>query len=182
MTLTVIEVSGGLTDDIYVEVKGAYQTADQSVLASRIEQEDEGFGDDLDDVSLQGIISEFNNTGDFKIDGLPIDASGATKLSPANVLSLLEGGVEIEVEGNIVGGKLIADEVELREGDTELQHFRQCCRTSPNRFRGRVIGVNCRDQSSELSGLISTGKPCSKTRMIPTGRRQWRISRSINWG
>ncbi|HUV23723.1 MAG TPA: DUF5666 domain-containing protein, partial [Gammaproteobacteria bacterium] len=136
---TVIDVSGGLVNDVYVEIKGAYQTASSSVHASKIEQEDEGFGDDLDDVSLQGIISNFNGTDDFEIDGLPIDASVATKLSPANALSLLGEGVEIEVEGNIVGGKLIADEVELREGDTKLRTTVSAI-ALPNRFQVEYPG------------------------------------------
>ena len=113
--------SGPLQDGMFVEVEGLYQSA-TVVLAREIEEEDEDFGDDVDDVSLQGVISNYDQiTGEFDIDGLPIDTSQATELSPANVLDLLDDGVEIEVEGDIEGGVLIADEVELREGQTELR-------------------------------------------------------------
>jgi hypothetical protein len=61
-------------------------------------------------------------------------------LSPTNVLSLLDEGVEIEVEGDIVGGRLIADEVELREGETELRTTVSSI-ALPNRFQ-----VEYRDQ------------------------------------
>jgi hypothetical protein len=92
------------------------------VDADKIEEEDEDFGDDVDDVSLQGVVSNYNPiTGEFEIDRLPIDTSQATELSPANVLDLIDDGIEIEVEGNIEGGVFIADEVELREGQTELR-------------------------------------------------------------
>lgn len=118
---TEFDVPGGtLSEGLYVEVKGVIQTA-TSVLAEKIEHEDESFDDDVDDVSLQGVISDFNGIDDFKIDGLPVVTSGAKELSPANVLDLLDEGVEIEVEGNIVAGVLIAEEVELREGETELR-------------------------------------------------------------
>lgn len=137
---TDIEVSGGLTNGVYVEVKGAYQTAGPSVQASKIEQEDDDFGDEVDDVSLQGIISQYNGNDDFEINGLPVDASGATELAPANVLSLLAEGVEIEVEGNIVGGRLVAEEVELREGATELRTTVSAI-ALPNRFQVEYPGL-----------------------------------------
>jgi hypothetical protein len=136
---TDIEVSGVLTNGVYVEVKGAYQTAGPSVDASKIEQEDEDFGDEVDDVNLQGVITKYNGNDDFEIDGIPVDASGATKLSPANALSLLAEGVEIEVEGDIVGGKLIANEVELREGQTELRTTVSAIEL-PNRFQVEYSG------------------------------------------
>ncbi|MGD8348518.1 MAG: DUF5666 domain-containing protein, partial [Gammaproteobacteria bacterium] len=102
------------------EVSGIYQ-AGPSIYAKEIEFEDEGFGDNVDDASLQGIISEFSTIDDeFKIDGLRVDASGA-ELTPANAESLLANGVEIEVDGKIVGGVLIAEELELREGDSRLK-------------------------------------------------------------
>ncbi len=116
--LTVKELEGNiLDDDLYVEVKGEYQNA-TTILATKIEFEDDDFGDDVDDVSLQGVISEYNSTADFEIDGLPIDASGAgLTVEEENQLG---NGVEVEVEGNIEGGIFVAEELELRDGESEL--------------------------------------------------------------
>ncbi|MCP4980096.1 MAG: hypothetical protein GY935_06330 [Gammaproteobacteria bacterium] len=120
--LTDIDVNGGvLSNGLYVEVEGSYQ-AGSSVYAEEIEEEEQGFGDDLDDISLQGIISNYNDLDDFEIDGQQVDASAAS-LSPSNVASLLANGVEVEVEGEIVSGVLIAEELELRDGDTSLKSF-----------------------------------------------------------
>ena len=121
--MTEIEVPNGmLQDGLFVEVEGTYQTSPVRVDADEIEEEDEEFGDDIDDISLHGVISNYNQmTGEFEINGLPIDTSQATELSPANVLDLLDDGVEIEVEGDIEGGVFIADEVELRDGESELR-------------------------------------------------------------
>ena len=121
---TEIEVPGGmLENDLFVEVEGTVTSLTPlTILAEEIEFEEEGFGENVDDVSLQGLISDYVDIGDFKVNGLPVDASGAV-LEPANAAALLENGVEVEVEGDIVGGVLIADELELREGDSELRAF-----------------------------------------------------------
>ncbi|MCP4335894.1 MAG: hypothetical protein GY785_24885 [Gammaproteobacteria bacterium] len=119
---TDIEVSGGvLAKDMYVEVEGRYK-AGPSVHAGEIEEEDEDLGDDLDEVSLQGPISNFMGIDDFKINGQRVDASQAN-LSPANVEALLDDGVEVDVEGDIVGSVLMADELELEEVETSLKAF-----------------------------------------------------------
>lgn len=117
---TELDVPGGvLAEDLFVEVEGVIQ-ADSSVIADKVEFEDEDFGDEVDDVSLQGIISNYVSDTDFEINGQAVDAGGA-QFSPAG--AELMDGLEVEVEGDIVGGVLIADEVELREGETKLETF-----------------------------------------------------------
>jgi hypothetical protein len=109
-----------LVEDLYVEVEGIIQTAN-SVYAKEIEHEDEGFDDDVDEVSLQGIVSNYISISDFEINGQSIDAS-QPELEPANV-ALLADGIEVEVEGDIIGGVLIAEELEIEESDAELESF-----------------------------------------------------------
>jgi hypothetical protein len=120
--MTQINVPGGLQNGLFVEVEGLIQTqAPTSILASEIEFEDEDLGDDVDDVSLQGIISNFNvGLQTFEIDGQAINFSGA-QIEPSG--ATLENGLEVEVEGDIVGGGLIAEEVEVREGESKLETF-----------------------------------------------------------
>jgi hypothetical protein len=60
-------------------------------------------------------------------------------LSPASAADLLNNGVEVEVEGNIVGGVLIADELELRDGQTELRTTVSNI-VLPNRFQVEYPG------------------------------------------
>jgi hypothetical protein len=108
---TEIEVPNGmLANDIYVEVEGVILGL-TSVLAEEIELEDEDFDDDIDKISLEGIVSGFAVGGitNFFIDNQPVNASGAD-FSPAGLM--LVDGLNIEVEGPIIGGLLIADEVE----------------------------------------------------------------------
>jgi hypothetical protein len=120
--MTVLDVPGNvLVENLFVEVEGIIQ-ANLSVIADEVEFEDEDLGDDVDDVSLQGVINNYmmGPPETFEIDGQPIDASGA-QIEPSG--TTLENGLEVEVEGDIVGGVLIAEEVEVREGETKLKAF-----------------------------------------------------------
>jgi hypothetical protein len=113
---TVIDVPGGVLTTQFVEVKGVMQTP-TSILATRVEEEDEDFGDDVDDISLQGVVSDIaSGISNFLLGSQRVDASGITGLT-------LMDGMNIEVEGEIVAGKLIADEVEIRDNDTKLRTF-----------------------------------------------------------
>jgi len=119
--------SGPLANGLFVEVEGIYNAdllvrPDPWVHAEEIEEEDEGFGDDIDNISLHGVITNYVGIASFKVNGQQVDASTAI-LIPANAAASLGNGVEVEVEGNIVGGVLIANELELREGESRLKAF-----------------------------------------------------------
>ncbi len=116
---TIIDVPGGLANGLFVEVDGIYQ-GPSSIDATEIEIEDNDFGESVDQISLQGIVSQSNGIGNFTIGNQLVDASGAT-ISPIG--AAIEVGVNVEVEGSIIGGTLIANEVELREGPIELKAF-----------------------------------------------------------
>ncbi len=119
-----IDVKGGrLEEDMLVEVEGIF-VSDTSVYAIEIEQEDEAFGTDVDEISLHGIVSGYSPNGagldePFFVNGQQVDASMADR-DPENIESLMQNGLEVEVEGEIVNGVLIAEELELR-ADTELR-------------------------------------------------------------
>ena len=111
-----LPVGGVLTQDQLVEVKGIYQAVN-SVEATDIEFEQEGFGDDVDDISLQGVVADIaSGISNFLLGSQRVDASRIAGLT-------LTDGMNIEVEGEIVAGKLIADEVEIRDDDTKLRTF-----------------------------------------------------------
>jgi len=118
---TEIEGDVLLENGLFVEVKGVLESAN-IITASKIEIEDEDneFDENSGDISLQGIISDFNSLSDFKINGQTIDASNAS-LEPVDAASQLENGIRVEVEGSIVNGVLQADELEISGGEIELK-------------------------------------------------------------
>jgi hypothetical protein len=115
------EVPGGVVaDGQFVEVKGAL-TPPSMIAATRIELEDEGLGNNVEQASIEGIVTDFNGIGDFKVSGQQVDASGAgVDFQPAILAGTLGNGDEIEVEGAIAGGLLQATEVEQRGGDVKI--------------------------------------------------------------
>jgi hypothetical protein len=112
----VSDVPGGqLTDGLSVEVKGTLNGS--TITASRIEQEDGVFGDNVDKVSIEGLITDFVDAGNFKIAGQLIDASAA-QLQPVGLV--LQNGQKVEAEGAVVNGVLQAQSVEARGGEIRL--------------------------------------------------------------
>jgi len=107
---------GSLANGQFVEVKGTLASASATtVTASEIQFED--FNGDEDNISLEGLVTGFVSLSDFSVNGTPVDASNAT-LEPTT-LSLADG-VEVEVEGALVNGTLVATRVESRGGNIEV--------------------------------------------------------------
>lgn len=108
---------GQVSDGQFVEAKGVYINT-TTIDANEVELEDDFFGNDEDDVSIEGFISNFVDIGNFTVGNLQVDASSAT-LEPASLQ--LGNGLKVEVEGPIVNGTLIADEVEAEGGEIEIE-------------------------------------------------------------
>ncbi len=102
-----------LADGQFVEVKGTLDAGGE-ITATRIATEDDGFDDNMDKVSIEGIITDYVDDSDFLLNGIPVDASSAN-ISPTSLV--LANGVKIEAEGPIVNGTLEALTIEARGGD-----------------------------------------------------------------
>lgn len=118
--MTEVELpDSSLANGLNVEVEGVLLTAD-SILATKVELDSGDFNEDVESVSLHGVVSDFVSLASFQLAGLTVDASAA-EISPANGATLVADGVEIEVEGDIIGGILVADELEIEEGEAEVE-------------------------------------------------------------
>jgi hypothetical protein len=102
----------------FVEVKGILNTA-TSIFASRIEFEDEGFGENVDNISIEGIVTDFISSSDFSVAGQRVNASNAS-FEPASLEAGIADGAKVEAKGAIVDGILEATEVEQRGGDVRV--------------------------------------------------------------
>ena len=113
---TIDDLPGGLAEGASVEVKGTCSDSACSTLnATRVEGQS-GF-DDADKISVEGLITDFVSSSDFKINGISVNASNAT-LSPGTLV--LRDGARVEVEGPISNNVIQALTVELRGGDAKV--------------------------------------------------------------
>jgi hypothetical protein len=68
--------------------------------------------EDEDEAEVRGIITEFTSQASFSVNGLPVDASNAAFPDGTSGVKL---GANVEVEGAIVNGVLVATKVELED-------------------------------------------------------------------
>jgi len=108
-----------VAEGMIVEVKGTLPAAGSTMLAAtRIESE--GLDDNEGETEIEGIVSGFTGLGNtFLVAGQTVDASGSVQFEPAS-FSLVDG-MEIEVEGSLSGGVLVADEIKQRGGSIEIE-------------------------------------------------------------
>lgn len=107
------DLPSGVTDGIFVEVKGILISAN-TIQATRIQQEDNSFDDTVDKISVEGIITDFVDDSNFRVAGVPVSASAAT-FTPTSLT--LANGLKVEAEGPMSGGVLQAIKVESRAGE-----------------------------------------------------------------
>jgi len=103
-----------LANGLDVEVTGVL-VAESTVEASEVSLRGERLMGDFEDVEIEGFVTDFTSVADFRVAGVPVDASGASfeDGGPGD----LADGVRVEVEGAVVGGVLIAEEVEIEDDE-----------------------------------------------------------------
>jgi hypothetical protein len=119
------QISGpALANDQIVEVEGTILSAGPplTILASEIEPEDDGLPDDAGEVEIEGIVLVFNDSSNFTVGGVTIDAATA-EFEPATLATTLGVGDRVEVEGDMQNGVLTAEEVKGRGGDIRIEAF-----------------------------------------------------------
>ncbi len=148
---------GVVSNGTQVEVRGTVTSA-TAISASRVEPEDTTIGSDGDDISIEGLITNFVSQANFRVDGQLVDASTAT-LNPSTLV--LANGVKVEAEGTISGTTLVAVEVEARGGDVKIEATVDAVDTSANTVTVRFFGgtltvqVNNQTQMEDRTGMVS---------------------------
>ena len=113
---TLDDLPNGLADGLYVEVKGTFDTSTNTLTATKVEAEDDSV-EDADEFEIEGIITGYVDDSNFMVNGIPVDASSASREPSSMVLA---NDTRIEVEGAIVNGILLASEIESEGGDIKV--------------------------------------------------------------
>jgi hypothetical protein len=153
------DLPGGVRNGEFVEVEGTI-TAVNEVDASEIELEDEFDDDDEDgdEFSITGFVQDYMGIDDFFVGSQAVDASDA-EFENGNA-SMLEAGVLVEVEGEILDGVLIAEEVEF-ESDVEISAaIASDDDIDPETGRVFVLGIEVKvSPSTKLEDSLSGVEP-----------------------
>ena len=107
---------GGLQTGVQVEVKGSFDSTTNILTATRVDSANEDIGD-ADHVSIEGLVRDFVDNSDFRLNGNAVDASAALLIPTTLILS---NDIRIEAEGPVVGGVLQAETIELRGGEDRI--------------------------------------------------------------
>jgi len=114
--------SGGPTNGDLVEVKSATLPAGGVLTATRVELKNNDVpGVDNDEIEIEGLVDRFVDISDFDVDGQAVDASGSGVEFFNGVADDVDFNVKLEVEGDLLGGVIIARKVKFRGNRIKIE-------------------------------------------------------------
>ena len=99
--------------------------------------------EDQDEAEVRGTITDFTSTTSFSVNGLPVDAS---KAKFPDGTAGIQKGAQVEVEGAIVNGVLVATKVEL-EDENENEDL------NPNELHGAISALDTQAKTFVVRGV-----------------------------
>lgn len=110
------ELPPAFGNNMLVEVKGAYEKATGILTATRIEAEDDLDRDEAEKAETEGFVTDIGGLpGGFQVGSQAVAVDAGTLFKgglPADIVL----GARVEVEGRLLNGVLLADEVEFNDG------------------------------------------------------------------
>jgi hypothetical protein len=149
---------GGIVDGAFVEVKGTCSSgACTTINASKVESGLDNINDN-DDVEVEGIITSLTDQNNFEINSIPVDASNATRI-PSSLNVVLNQ--EVEVEGTISNGTLVATKVKDESSDLKIEATISSVKPSTSSFElspvsGQPAITVVIDKSTEVGDDVSS--------------------------
>ncbi len=109
-----------LANEMVVEVEGSL-AANNTLLATEIDNESDWFDGDDGDVEISGDLYDYDETNrQFSINGVIVKMTSNTEFDDIRESDLTDG-LHVQVEGEFRDGVLYAEEVEGQEADVELE-------------------------------------------------------------
>jgi hypothetical protein len=149
--------NGPLADGLFVEVKSSVGFSDSAgaIIASSVEVEETGIGgNDGDLAEIEGVILEVTSSNppvvEFTIGLQEVITNSGTELRPVGAaFADIVVGADVEVDGTIQGGVLVAREVEFEvEDDARIEAFVEAIDTTSNVLTALGISVSYSDTTS----------------------------------
>lgn len=122
LTLGATTPQGGLSNGLFVEVKGMSIGGSGELQATSIELEDEGFGgsdsNEGDYVEIEGFVSSITSPTEFNMGAQAVQTRSSTRYEGGSAASI-QVGIKLEVEGTIANGVLMADKISIEGSDND---------------------------------------------------------------
>ncbi|MDV2080150.1 DUF5666 domain-containing protein [Marinobacter xestospongiae] len=137
-----------LSNGMLIEVEGTLKENGVFVAKEIERQGDYLAGEEGDDLELSGpVMGEYDAANRrFMLNGFTVQVSDATEFEDGAQEELLTNGVRVSVEGQVSGGVLLAEEIELKMVDAEVE--------------GVIVGIDLSTNTIDVGGvtaLISSG-------------------------
>lgn len=136
-----------LSNGMLIEVEGFLQ--DGVFIAKEIERQGDYLaGEEGDDLELSGpVMGEYDAANRrFMLNGFTVQVSDATEFEDGAQEELLTNGVRVSVEGQVSGGVLLAEEIELKMANAEVE--------------GTIVSIDLSANTIDVGGvtaLITSG-------------------------
>lgn len=114
------QVSGSVAEGVLVSVRLDKTAAlDGSYAAERVRVKTRTYGSNVEEAEVEGLVSEFTSlSAPFKVNGYPVQLDASVTYEDG-VAGDIANGVQIEVEGRVVAGVLVAREVEFDDEEND---------------------------------------------------------------
>ena len=114
--------SGSNWNGLFVEVKGtAFNSGTSTLTATKVERENQGFGNNMDEFEVEGFVTQVNGSGDFFIGTTHVLTTANTQFRGGTIDEIVVGA-KLSAEGRLANGILTAKHVKFHaavklEGD-----------------------------------------------------------------
>jgi Domain of unknown function (DUF5666) len=107
--------SGSNWNGLLVEAKGTvFNASTTTLIATKVEPENRGVGNRVDEFEVEGYVTQVRGTGDFVIGNTQVQTSANTELRGGTIDEILVG-VKLSAEGRWENGVLLAKQVQFHE-------------------------------------------------------------------
>ncbi|MEH6457042.1 MAG: DUF5666 domain-containing protein [Cocleimonas sp.] len=107
-------------DGQFVEVKSDQPISDNTLVATKVELEEDEISSDTDlEINIEGLVTRYVSATDFDINGIAVTTNSTTEYEQGLITDLALN-LLVEVEGKFnTSGILVADKVEFEDSDDE---------------------------------------------------------------
>ena len=105
--------SGSNWNGLFVEVKGtAFNSGTSTLTATKVEPENQGLGNNMDEFEVEGFVTQVNGSGDFFIGTTHVQTTANTEFRGGTIDEIVVGA-KLSAEGRLANGILTAKHVKF---------------------------------------------------------------------